>query len=212
MPFDGFTQGYYAQKLIDEYKAAGVPPSDVWPQSFNLDDVLYWIENEPEFGAQAVFLVDPDTIDGFDNTEPATWGHDMADLAARGVRYVAPPIFVLLTLENGEIVPSPYAKAATEAGLEIITWSLERSGPLNGGGGWYYQSIADAIDGDGKMLRDRRRAGAGRRRCRHLLRLAGDGDLLRELHGPRLTAGAPAFTRRAHSLYDCSEIGEFRAP
>ena len=44
MPFNGFTQEMYAQKMIDEYKAAGIPPSWVWPQSFNLDDVLYWIE------------------------------------------------------------------------------------------------------------------------------------------------------------------------
>ena len=29
MPFDGFTQADYAQKLIDEYKAAGIPASDV---------------------------------------------------------------------------------------------------------------------------------------------------------------------------------------
>ncbi len=26
------------------------------PQSFSLDDVLYWIEKEPEFGKQAVYL------------------------------------------------------------------------------------------------------------------------------------------------------------
>ena len=56
MPFEGFTQQDYAQKLIDEYKAAGIPASDVWAQSFNLDDVLYWIENEPDFGKQAVYL------------------------------------------------------------------------------------------------------------------------------------------------------------
>jgi glycerophosphoryl diester phosphodiesterase len=152
MPFEGFTQAAYAQKLIDEYKAAGVPPADVWPQSFNLEDVLYWVESEPEFGAQAVFLVDPDTIEGFDNMDPATWGHDMADLKSRGVNYVAPPIFVLLTLEDGAIVPSAYATAAKDAGLEIITWSLERSGPLNvDGGGWYYQSVGDAIESDGQI-------------------------------------------------------------
>ena len=56
MPYDGFTQEMYAQKLIDEYKAAGIPASDVFAQSFNLEDVLYWIENEPEFGKQAVYL------------------------------------------------------------------------------------------------------------------------------------------------------------
>lgn len=47
MPYDGFKQEDYAQKMIDEYKSAGIPASDVWAQSFNLDDVLYWIENEP---------------------------------------------------------------------------------------------------------------------------------------------------------------------
>jgi glycerophosphoryl diester phosphodiesterase len=49
-------------------------------------------------------------------------------------------------------VPSAYAKAAKAAGLEIITWTLERSGPLADGGGWFYRSIAPAIDNDGDML------------------------------------------------------------
>jgi len=40
MPFDGMTQQDYAQRMLDEYKAAGVPPDQVWPQSFSLDDVL----------------------------------------------------------------------------------------------------------------------------------------------------------------------------
>ena len=33
MPFNGFTQQAYAQKMIDEYKAAGVAPGDVWPHA-----------------------------------------------------------------------------------------------------------------------------------------------------------------------------------
>ena len=36
MPYDGMTQQQFAQRLIDDYKAAGVPPGAVWPQSFNL--------------------------------------------------------------------------------------------------------------------------------------------------------------------------------
>jgi glycerophosphoryl diester phosphodiesterase len=152
MPFDGFTQQDNAQKQIDEYKAAGIPPTDVRAQSINLDDIQYWIENEPEFGAQAVYLIDPDTIEGFDNQDRASWGHDMAELKAQGVNYIAPPLFVLVTPQDGVMVPSEYAKAAKDAGLEIITWSLERSGPLNvDGGGWYYQSVGDLIDGDGRM-------------------------------------------------------------
>ena len=56
MPFDGFTQEAYAQKMLDEYKAANVPPSQVFAQSFNKNDILYWIKAEPAFGKQAVFL------------------------------------------------------------------------------------------------------------------------------------------------------------
>lgn len=153
MPFEGFTQEAYAQKMIDEYKAAGIPASDVWAQSFNLADILYWIKNEPEFGKQAVYLDDSnDTFPGFDPMKPASWEHSMADLKAMGVNYIAPPIWMLLTLKDGKIVPSPYAVEAKAAGLKIISWSLERSGPLKGGGGWYYQSIKDAIDSDGKMF------------------------------------------------------------
>lgn len=151
MPFDGFTQADYAQKMIDEYKAAGIPASDVWAQSFNLDDVLYWIENEPEFGKQAVYLDGRDSDDGFDPLKPENIKPSMQDLADQGVNYIAPPIWMLLTVEDGKIVPSPYAVAAKAAGLKIIAWSFERSGPLTGGGGWYYQSVGDVISSDGQM-------------------------------------------------------------
>ena len=151
MPFDGFTQADYAQKMIDEYKAAGIPASDVWPQSFNLDDVLYWIENEPEFGKQAVFLDGRNSEDGFDPLKPETFRPSMQDLADKGVNYIAPPLWMLLTVEDGSMVASPYAVAAKAAGLEIIAWSFERSGSLNAGGGWYYQSVSDVISHDGQM-------------------------------------------------------------
>jgi glycerophosphoryl diester phosphodiesterase len=144
MPYEGdWSREAYAQALIDTYKAAGIDPADVFAQSFNLDDVRYWIANEPAFGAQAVYLDDRyDTADGFDPADPA-----------EGLHYIAPPMWVLVMLDDDKrIVPSPYAEAAKDAGLEIITWTLERSGPLAGGGGWYYQSVNDAIDQDGDML------------------------------------------------------------
>ena len=50
------------------------------------------------------------------------------------------------------MVPSIYAKAATEAGLQLITWTLERSGPLDDGGGWYYQSIQELTNNDGDVF------------------------------------------------------------
>jgi len=146
MPHDGFSQADYAQKMIDEYKAAGIPASDVWAQSFNLDDVLYWIENEPDFGAQAVYLVQ--WHDGFDEQDPETWQHDFAALKDQGVNYLAPSMNMLVTPKDGDYTASAYALAAREAGLSLITWTLERSGPLTSGGGWYFQSVADVTDSD----------------------------------------------------------------
>jgi len=155
MPFNGFTQEDYAQKLVDEYKAAGIDPSRVWLQSFNLDDIRYWIANEPEFGAQAVYLDDryeaADEDEGLiDPMDAATFMPTMQELADMGVNYLAPPTWMLVTLNDaGEIVPSVYAEEAKAAGLMLITWTLERSGPLATGGGWYFQSIAAATDNDG---------------------------------------------------------------
>ncbi len=151
MPFDGFSREDYARKLIDEYKAAGVPPGDVWPQSFDLADVKYWIDNEPAFGRQAVYLDGRYDVSGFDPLKPETFRPSMAELKGMGVNYIAPPMWMLVTLRDGEIAPSPYAAAARDAGLKLITWTLERSGPLNRGGGWYYQSIRDVTDSDGVM-------------------------------------------------------------
>ena len=163
MPYQGdFTQEAYAQKMVDQYKSAGVPATDVFLQSFNYSDILYWIKNEPDFGAQAVFLdgrygetaADTAQYPNFNPNDATTWEPmSMAKIAADGVKYIAPPMWVLVTVNSdGKIVPSEYAIQAKAAGLKIITWTLERSGPLESGGGWYYQSIANAINNDGDML------------------------------------------------------------
>jgi len=155
MPFNGFTQEAYAQKMIDEYKAAGVAPRNVFAQSFSLADVLYWIRHEPAFGKQAVFLDDIDPTDANPyNDVPRTLAQLHA-LAAQGVRIIAPPTWVLLTLDyNNKIVPSQYALDAKSAGLDIITWTLERSGILaDGDGGWYYMSInGPALQNEGAAM------------------------------------------------------------
>ncbi len=131
MPFNGFSQDHYRQKLIDEYKAAGVNARKVYAQSFNLDDVRYWIEHEPQFGKQAVYLSDRfDPPFAQDPNDPTTWDPTIETLVADGVKIIAPPMWVLLTVEDGKIVPSKYAKAAKAAGLDIITWTIERSGRI----------------------------------------------------------------------------------
>lgn len=153
MPFDGFSQHDYAQKMLDEYTAAGIDPARVYPQSFHLEDITYWLANAPEFAAQAVFLDDRYDDAGFDPQSETSWVPSMTDLKGQGVEIIAPPLWVLVTLDNeGALIPSDYANAANEAGLKIIAWSLERSGLLIDGGGWYYKSITDAIDNEGDVF------------------------------------------------------------
>lgn len=157
MPYQGYTQQDYAQQMIDDYKAAGVSPSDVFVQSSNIEDIRYWLKNEPYFARQAVYLDD----NVYKNSpkkqlDKAAYKQQIATLpalAAEGLRYIAPPMWVLLELnEKGQIVPSAYAKAAKAAGLQIITWSLERSGSLTRGGGWYYQTVSGAITREGDVM------------------------------------------------------------
>lgn len=153
MPFDGdYTQDKYASQMLDAYKKAGIPPGDVFAQSFNLADVLHWVKTEPAFGAQAVYLEERYERQGLDPNNPETWKPSMTELKASGVNILGPPIWTMLTLDGGQIVPSEYARAARAAGLDLIGWSLERDGPLHKGGGFYHRSIKSAIDRDGDTL------------------------------------------------------------
>jgi glycerophosphoryl diester phosphodiesterase len=147
MPFDGFSQADYAQKMIDEYKAAKVPASDVFAQSFNQQDVLHWIQHEPAYGKQAVFLDAAETPAALPNLD------QLKQYKAQGIQIVAPPLFALLDVKDKRMVASTYARNAKAAGLNIIAWSLERSGVMAlEKGGWYYQTVNSVIENEGDML------------------------------------------------------------
>lgn len=153
MPFqDSYSQQHYAQQLVDEYKAAEVAPAQVFLQSFNYQDIQYWLRHEPEFARQAVWLDGRYETPGFDAMQPDSWQPSMAELKAAGLTIIAPPLWVLVTEQDGVIVPSAYAKAARQAGLKIIAWSLERSRPLAGGADWYYQSLPTLANSDAAVL------------------------------------------------------------
>ncbi len=156
MPYDSdgdgrgdYTQEDYAQQMIDEYKAANVKPRDVYPQSFDIRDVRYWIANEPDFGRQAVYLDDANTVADLPNAA------QLAAYKAEGINIVAPPLFALLDVDgSGNVVASRYARQARAARLDIITWTLERSGILaDGGNGFYYQTFDSAIRREGDMMK-----------------------------------------------------------
>src|SRR5258708_38725056 len=71
-------------------------------------------------------------------------------------------MWALLAVDgHGRIVPSQYAKDAKAAGLDIITWTLERSGriveevlPTKGTASpsFYYQTTLDALHNDSDIL------------------------------------------------------------
>jgi glycerophosphoryl diester phosphodiesterase len=137
-------QAQYAQQFADTMENAGVRPRDTWPQSFNLEDVLYWIDNT-KYGKQAVYLLDYDTSKDdviiqspYDTMERMEF---LQMLKQRGVKVIAPSMPALLRLSNsGEIVPSLFAKDLKRMGFDIITWTFERADLRQGASkaGYYY--------------------------------------------------------------------------
>jgi glycerophosphoryl diester phosphodiesterase len=143
------SQAAYAQKFIDELRNAGVSPKDAWVQSFNKDDILYWIKNEPRFGKQAVYLdsIDPTVTPAI----PRQTLDELKQLKQNGVRIIAPPMWALLSVNDaGVVVPSEYANDIRKAGLDIITWTFERADLRKGASkaGWYY-----LFDPQGKAIK-----------------------------------------------------------
>jgi glycerophosphoryl diester phosphodiesterase len=132
-------QERYAQAMIDELTAAGVAPSHVFLQSFDVNDVLYWVKNAPELGKQAVYLdsIDPTASPAIPGLTPA----QLRDLRRQGIRIMAPPLPALLEVDaNADIVPSRYALEIRHAGFQIITWTFERADLRQGAtvDGFYY--------------------------------------------------------------------------
>jgi glycerophosphoryl diester phosphodiesterase len=111
----GITQQEFAQKMIDEYVEAGIEPSEVYAQSFSIDDVEYWVANTPEFGEQAVYLIY--LLDGVPSP---------TEIAAKNINIVAPIYTALVEEQNGAVVATDYAMQLKDAGLDLITWTIER--------------------------------------------------------------------------------------
>lgn len=149
-------QQNYAQAFADVLAEQGVKPREAWAQSFNVEDVLYWIDHT-RYGRQAVYLLDFNATDPVNDItiQPPYDKMDRMDyfrmLKQRGVRVIAPAMPALLTLDaNDRIVPSRLAKDLKGLGFDIITWTLERSDLRQGASraGFYYD-----FDPSGKAIR-----------------------------------------------------------
>lgn len=155
MPFKGmYTQQQYARDMINTFIRKNIHPSRVWAQSFNGPDIFQWIKEFPEFGKQALYL-DEEGDDGPSALRAAA--DRLASLKAQGVNIIAPPINYLIgygDATNRTIAPSYYAQKAKEAGLEIVAWTFERSGPLTkvrANNNYYYETFNQAISYDGQL-------------------------------------------------------------
>ncbi|MCR9094791.1 MAG: glycerophosphodiester phosphodiesterase [bacterium] len=155
MPFEGdYTLTDFADRLVEDYRAANVPASRVRMQSFDPEVIRHWIRTAPEFGAQAVWLV------GATDEHVALDDEALAALHAQGFRTLAPPTAMLLALdEAGRLVASDFAKRARAAGLELVAWTLERSGRIRDGTiegrerDFYLGPVLPALRNDGDVYR-----------------------------------------------------------
>ena len=120
MPFRGFSQQDYADKMLAEYRQAAVPADQVNPQSFNIDDVKHWIENHPDYADQAIWLVPRER-----QLIPPLLA-ELKKLQAAGLQIIAPPIPMLVTqTSNGQVAATDFARSVKASGLKIITWTFE---------------------------------------------------------------------------------------
>ena len=147
MPYQGMDQQSYANRMISAYTQAGVDPKRVWPQSFNLNDVKYWIREHPQFANQTIYL-DPRGRQASFKPSFA----QMQSLKAAGIDIIAPPIPMLLELTpQGDLAPTDYAVFAQQAGLDIVTWTFE-SGQATDPKNWLYGNLTNFMDHESKML------------------------------------------------------------
>ena len=148
-----FDREALSRAMFDAFRAAGVESDRLYPQSFELDDVRLWKDIEPAYAERAVWLDGRYRTDEIDGADASNLSPGFDELAGEGVGYLAPPIWMLLTLdEAGEMVQSDYAVRARAAGLPLLTWSLERGADAPNGG-FYFQSVADAYSNEGDQLR-----------------------------------------------------------
>ncbi|KAJ3034427.1 hypothetical protein HDV00_005047 [Rhizophlyctis rosea] len=94
----------YAQQMINEYKAAKIDPSRVFPQCFLINHIYYWIKHKPKFVKQAVFLK-------VFVKDPFSYVHAtvrLAELKKDGFEIVAPAFFALTKVAKDSkiIIPS----------------------------------------------------------------------------------------------------------
>ena len=148
-----------AEQLVQAYRIAGIDPKRVWLQSFLWHDVKYWLDHAPEFASQVVWLDGRAQMAADGNVTEPRFPHtpSFTEAKAAGLNIIAPPLWVLVKASNNAAQPfaaTDYARAATAAGLQLTTWTLDRSGPINESTQHpfgYFRTLTGALASDGDL-------------------------------------------------------------
>jgi len=145
-------QAELADQLLDAYREAAVPPERLWLQSFEPAVVAHWLKTAGDYAHRVVWLDGRYRLPGFDHRNRQQNAETLARMQRLGLQNVAPPIWMLLERGAAGPEPSVYAQQLRAADMTILTWTVERSGALSSGGGWYYQTL----NGLNRAAQDRR--------------------------------------------------------
>ena len=155
MPFEQrYTHTDYARAIVDGYRNAGISPSDVFLQSFDMEVHREWLAYAPEYARTAILGV---VTSPLGKTQTLAY---VESLRLAGIETVAAPVSILLTLnEDGQLAATDFAKALRKAGIAIVAWTLERSGRIRDGrveespADFYLGSMLPSFDNDGDIYR-----------------------------------------------------------
>lgn len=143
-----YTRQMFLQQVLDDYNRTD--PSRVYFQGFEWDDLKYIAQKTP-FNFNT-FALDKNWLAlTYTKLQLQKYFKPLVD---HGVTAIAPAISMLLEVDkNNNLVPTLYAKVAKELGLDIVTWTLERSDALSKGGGWYYSTLSKVLKTDSDVLK-----------------------------------------------------------
>ena len=148
MPFDGFTQEMYAQKI--DRRAQGCRRASARRLPAVVRQGGHPVLGQPRARLRATGGVPRRCQHGgrLAHVRRPRWatGRKASGSGRRQPSRCSP------STASNRIVASQWARDAKAAGLDIITWTLERSGILaDGNNGFYYQTIDQAITREGDL-------------------------------------------------------------
>lgn len=149
MPFNGLNRERYGQQFINDYIDANINPMRLFPQSFHLEDIINWRKYSPKYSQQAVYLDGRYEQGNSEIENTQAFLPLFKTLEEHNVKYLAPPLWMFVKPNSQKLTPSNYIKVAKSMGFDLIAWTLERSGTMENGGGWYYQTANHLVNNEG---------------------------------------------------------------